>query len=295
MNDYLLSIILGIIEGLTEFLPVSSTAHLRISEALMGVDMGNGFWKMFSIVIQLGAILTLPIYFRARIREFLDDFPRGKRGDKTILTHPLSLTMIAFVCTAIPAFLFTKIIGKHLESLTIMGIALIVGGIVMWVVDAMYERSNHRAFVRGGKLVEDMEDMSIGQAVWIGLCQIFSAVFPGTSRSMSTITAGELAGMSRPSALEFSFFLSIPTMIVATVYDFYKSMRPHHGQPSAIGTMPSDAHSWIVLAIGFVVSFIVAYGVVAWFMNWVRTRGFAVFAAYRIVVGAAVLWWFRRG
>ncbi len=105
MNDYFLSVILGIIEGLTEFLPVSSTAHLRISEALMGIDMGNGFWKMFSIVIQLGAILTLPIYFRARIKEFLGDFPRGKRGDKTVLTHPLSLTIIAFVCTAIPAFL----------------------------------------------------------------------------------------------------------------------------------------------------------------------------------------------
>ena len=137
----------------------------------------------------------------------------------------------------------TKIIGKHLESLTIMGISLIVGGIVMWLVDAMYERSNHKAFLRGGRLIEDMEDMSIGQAVWIGLCQIFSAVFPGTSRSMSTITGGELAGMSRPAALEFSFFLSIPTMVVATVYDFYKSMRPHHGQPSAIGTMPTDAHS----------------------------------------------------
>ena len=139
-----------------------------------------------------------------------------------------------------------------------------------------------------------MEDMSIGQAVWIGFCQIFSALFPGTSRSMSTITGGELAGMSRPSALEFSFFLSIPTMIVATLYDLFKSMRPHHGQPSAIGAMPSDAHSWIVLAIGFVISFIVAYGVVAWFMNWVRTRGFALFAAYRIVVGAAVLWWFSK-
>jgi undecaprenyl-diphosphatase len=293
LNDYFLSIILGIIEGLTEFLPVSSTAHLRISEALLGIDLGNGYWKMFSIVIQLGAILCLPIYFRDRIVEFLKDFPQGKRGDRTILNHPLSLTLIAFLVTAIPAFLLTKIIGKHLESLTIMGVSLIVGGIVMWIVDSMYERSNHKAFARG-KLTEDMEQMSIGQAVWVGFCQIFSAVFPGTSRSMSTITGGELAGMSRPAALEFSFFLSIPTMVVATFYDLFKSMRPHHGQPSAIGTMPSDAHAWVVLAIGFVVSFIVAYGVVAWFMNWVRTRGFTVFAIYRIIIGAAVLWWFRQ-
>ena len=293
MNDYLLSVLLGIIEGLTEFLPVSSTAHLRITESLLGIDLGNGYWKMFSIVIQLGAILCLPLYFWSRIVEFVSDFPQGKRGDRTAVNHPLTLTLIAFVVTAIPAFLFTKIIGKHLESLTLMAWALIIGGIIMWVVDSIYERSQHKAFARG-KLTEDMEEMSIGQAVWIGFCQIFSAVFPGTSRSMSTITAGELAGMSRPAALEFSFFLSMPTMVVATLYDLYKSLRPHHGEPSAIGSMPSDAHSWIVLAIGFVVSFIVAYGVVAWFMNWVRTRGFTVFAIYRILLGAFVLWWVGR-
>ncbi len=293
MNDYLLSILLGVIEGLTEFLPVSSTAHLRIAESFLGLDLANGYWKMFSIVIQLGAILCLPIYFWDRIVEFVRDFPSGPRGDRTVLDHPLTLTAIAFVVTAIPAFLLTKIIGKHLESLTLMAWALIIGGIVMWVVDAVYERSKHRAFARGN-LTEDMDQMSVAQAIWIGFCQIFSAVFPGTSRSMSTITAGELAGMSRPAALEFSFFLSIPTMVVATCYDLLKSMRPHHGEPSAIGTMPSDAHSWIVLAIGFVVSFIVAYGVVAWFMNWVRTRGFTVFAIYRIVLGAFVLWWVAR-
>jgi len=290
LNDYLLSVLLGVIEGLTEFLPVSSTAHLRITESFLGIDLGNGYWKMFSIVIQLGAILCLPLYFWKRIVEFVRDFPHGSRGDRTLLYHPLTLTFIAFVMTAIPAFLLTKIIGKHLESLIIMAWALIIGGIVMWVVDATYERSRHQAFARG-KLTENMEQMSVGQAVWIGLCQILSAVFPGTSRSMSTITAGELAGMSRPAALEFSFFVSIPTMVVATCYDLFKSSRPHHGEPSAIGSMPSDAHSWVVLAIGFVVSFIVAYGVVAWFMNWVRTRGFMVFAIYRIVLGAVVLWW----
>jgi len=290
LNDYLLSVILGVIEGLTEFLPVSSTAHLRIAESFLGVDLANGYWKMFSIVIQLGAILCLPIYFWNRIVEFIRDFPQGSRGDRTVLNHPLTLVVIAFVMTAIPAFLLTKTIGKHLESLYVMSLALIIGGIVMWIVDSIYERSQHNAFARG-KLTEDMEEMSVGQAIWIGLCQVLSAVFPGTSRSMATITAGELAGMDRPTALEFSFFLSIPTMVVATVYDLWKSMRPHHGEPSAIGVMPSDAHSWMVLAIGFVVSFIVAYGVVAWFMNWVRTRGFTVFAIYRILLGGFVLWY----
>ena len=131
MNDYLLSVLLGIIEGLTEFLPVSSTAHLRITEAFLGVDLGNGYWKMFSIVIQLGAILCLPLYFWNRILEFVHDFPHGKNGDRTVINHPLTLTLIAFVVTAIPAFLFTKIIGKHLESLPLMAWALIIGGVVM--------------------------------------------------------------------------------------------------------------------------------------------------------------------
>jgi undecaprenyl-diphosphatase len=292
MNDYLLSVILGIIEGLTEFLPVSSTAHLRIAEALLGVDLSNDYWKMFSIVIQLGAILCLPIYFRRRIAKFVATFPRGESGDKNILTHPLSLTAIAFVCTAGPAFLLTKIIGKHLESLVIMGSSLLIGGIVMWIVDAVFGRPRTIRDGRPGFPTEKMEEMSIGQAVWIGICQIASAVFPGTSRSMSTIAAGQLVGMSRPAALEFSFFLSIPTMIMATLYDLYKSLRP--GAANPIGAMHIDTHGWALLATGFVISFVVAYGVVAWFMNWVRTRGFAPFAVYRIIVGAAVLWWAMR-
>jgi len=289
LTDYLLALLLGVIEGLTEFLPVSSTAHLRISEALLGMDLGNGYWKMFSIVIQLGAILCLPIYFRKRIADFISTFPHGPRGDKSIWDHPLTLTLIAFVCTAVPAFLLTKVIGKHLESLIIMGTSLLVGGILMWIVDVLYAR----------KIIPlrtpDIQDMTVGQSIWIGLCQITSAVFPGTSRSMSTIAAGQLAGMSRSAALEFSFFVSIPTMVAATCYDLLKSMRPSKltGQP--IGAAPTNAHEWITLAIGFVVSFLVAYIVVAWFMRWVRTRGFVPFAVYRILLGTAVLIWVLRG
>ena len=284
MHDYFLALILGIVEGLTEFLPVSSTAHLRICQSLLGIALDDGYWKMFAIVIQLGAILTLPIYFRDRIAKFLATFPNGERGDRSVVTHPLTLVMIAFVCTAAPAFLLTKVIGKHLESLVIMGASLVIGGVIMWVIDALYTR---------GALAHNtshVEEMSLGQAVWIGLCQTLSAVFPGTSRSMSTIAAGQLVGMTRSSALEFSFFLSIPTMVVATCYDLFRSLRPHHGEPAAIGNLAMTAQNWITLAIGFVVSFIVAYGVVAWFMNWVRTRGFVPFAVYRIVIGAAVLW-----
>jgi undecaprenyl-diphosphatase len=286
-----MSVILGIVEGLTEFLPVSSTAHLRIAEALMHISLSSGYWKMYSIVIQLGAIATLPIYFRARIAKFLSTFPRGERGDRTILTHPLSLVCIAFVVTASPAFLLTKIIGKHLESLTIMGTSLLVGGIAMWAIDARNAKAETAGpGASGGRVrIWHMEDMSLGQSIWIGACQILSAVFPGTSRSMSTIGAGQLSGMSRASALEFSFFLSIPTMVAATGYDLLKSLMGKTENP--IGVSQIDAHGWIVLAIGFVFSFIVAYASVAWFMAYVRKHGFAPFAIYRIVVGITVLVW----
>jgi undecaprenyl-diphosphatase len=288
LNDYLLSLILGIVEGLTEFLPVSSTAHLRLSEALLHISLSDGYWKMYSIVIQLGAILCLPVYFWSRITKFLSTFPHGERGNKTALTHPLGLVAVAFVVTAIPSFLLTKVIGKHLEDIVIIGWSLLIGGIVMWIVDAMHAKAEAAGPVANSKIrTWKMEDMSLGQSIWIGFCQIFSAVFPGTSRSMSTIAAGQIAGMSRASALEFSFFVSIPTMAAATLYTLYKSLRGKGENP--IGVAQIDAHGWIVLAIGFVVSFIVAYGSVAWFMAYVRKRGFAPFAVYRIIVGILVL------
>jgi undecaprenyl-diphosphatase len=289
LNDYLLSLILGIVEGITEFLPVSSTAHLRLSEALLHISLSDGYWKMYSIVIQLGAIACLPVYFRTRIATFLSTFPRGEHEDRNVLTHPVGLTMVAFVITAIPSFLLTKVIGKHLESLTIIGWSLLIGGIVMWIVDAMRAKAEAAgpSAPNSGIHTWKMEDMSLGQAVWIGFCQIFSGVFPGTSRSMSTIAGGQIAGMSRASALEFSFFLSIPTMVAATGYTLLKSLRGKGENP--IGVAQIDPHGWLVLAIGFVVSFIVAYASVAWFMAYVRKRGFAPFAVYRIIVGVLVL------
>jgi undecaprenyl-diphosphatase len=286
VNDFLLSIILGIVEGVTEFLPISSTAHLRIVEALFHLPLSDPFWKMYTIVIQLGAILALPVYFWNRILNFLRTFPGGQRGDRTVLTHPLSLTIVAFLVTALPAFLLTKVIGKNLESLWVMAMALLIGGIVMWIIDAVFTSGRTKA----------MEEMSLPQAVWIGAAQILSAVFPGTSRSMSTIAAAQVAGMTRPAALEFSFFLSMPTMVVATGYDLLKVVMPHHrATEETIAPLVVSGHQWAVVAIGFVISFIVALAVVAWFMSWVRRRGFAVFALYRIVLGIALLILIGRG
>ena len=142
-----------------------------------------------------------------------------------------------------------------------------------------------------------MEEMSLPQAAWIGAVQILSAVFPGTSRSMSTIAAGQTAGLSRPAALEFSFFLSMPTMVVATLYDLYKTIAPNRNTATEgnIAPLAMDTHGWIVLAIGFVISFIVALAVVAWFMRWVRTRGFVPFAIYRVILGIVMLVSLARG
>jgi undecaprenyl-diphosphatase len=196
----------------------------------------------------------------------------------------LSLTIIAFVVTAIPAWALAKVIGKNLENLWVMALALLIGGIIMWIVDAVFTRPR----------TEHMEEMTLPQAIWIGAAQILSAVFPGTSRSMSTIAAGQIAGMSRPAALEFSFFLSMPTMAAATGYDFLKSVIPHHHE-TEIAPLTITPHEWIVLAIGFVVSFFTAWAVVAWFVNWVRARGFAPFAVYRIVLGLGLLALLMRG
>jgi undecaprenyl-diphosphatase len=228
-------------------------------------------------VIQLGAILALPVYFWNRILKFLSTFPRGESGNRNIVTHPLGLTIIAFVITAVPAFLLKKQIGQNLENLWVMAWALFFGGVIMWLVDALCR--NPRTL--------RMEEMSLPQAAWIGFAQIASAVFPGTSRSMSTITAGQLVGLSRSAALEFSFFLSMPTMVVATGYDLLKTLR-HGDDETRLAPLVMTGHNWVVLLIGAITSFVVALGVVAWFMNWVRARGFAPFAIYRIVLAVVL-------
>jgi undecaprenyl-diphosphatase len=284
LNLYLVSVLLGIVEGLTEFLPVSSTAHLRIAEALMKLPLDDPYWKMYTIVIQVGAILALCLLFLARIIDFLRTFPRGEDGDKNVFTHPLSLTLIAFAFTAGPALALHKWSEKNLGSLKAMALALLIGGVVMWFIDVWSDRADPET--------THVEQMNLLQAIWIGLCQTLSAVFPGTSRSMSTIAAGQLVSLDRPTALEFSFLLSIPTMIAATGWDLFKEI---HSSKSATGAavahVAMNSERWMVLIIGTGVSFIVALGVVEWFLHWVRRHGFTLFAFYRILLGTALLIW----
>jgi undecaprenyl-diphosphatase len=278
-----MSVLLGIVEGLTEFLPVSSTAHLRIAEALLHIDLTDPYWKMYTIVIQLGAILALCLLFTGRIVEFIRTFPGGENGNRTVWNHPISLTFIAFVFTSGPSLLLKKLISKNLESLQVMALAFLIGGIVMWIIDAWT--------VRYEAGTAQVEDMNIWQAIWIGLCQTLSAVFPGTSRSMSTIAAGQIVGLTRAAALEFSFLLSIPTMIAATGWDLYKEVlhQDHSATAEAVAPLVMSTERWIVLFIGLAVSFIVALGVVEWFLQWVRRHGLVIFAAYRIILAILLL------
>jgi undecaprenyl-diphosphatase len=284
LNLYFVSVLLGIVEGLTEFLPVSSTAHLRIAEAMMKIPLDDAYWKMYTVVIQLGAILALCLLFLTRILDFLRTFPEGEDGRHNWLDHPISLTFIAFVCTSIPALLLHKWSEKNLGSLTAMAFALLIGGIVMWVIDTWSDRSDPNT--------TDVEQMTLVQAVWIGLCQTLSAIFPGASRSMTTIAAGQMVGLDRPAALEFSFLLSIPTMIAATGWDLLKEIHPSKAADVAAAVAPHvvmNSQRWVVLLIGTAVSFIVALGVVEWFLYWVRRHGFTIFAIYRILLGATLL------
>jgi undecaprenyl-diphosphatase len=252
----------------------------------MKIPLDDAYWKMYTIVIQVGAIFALCLLFLERIVGFLRTFPKGDNGDRTWINHPISLTLVAFACTSVPALLLRKWSEKNLGSLNAIAIALLLGGIVMWAVDAWAGRRD--------PIVTHVEEMTMPQAIWIGLCQALSAIFPGTSRSMSTIASGQLVGLDRPSALEFSFLLSIPTMIAATGWDLLKEIHASKvagAAGAAAAHVVMNSERWIVLLIGTAVSFIVALGVVEWFLQWVRKHGFTVFAIYRILLGGALLIW----
>ncbi len=272
MSDYLIAILLGVVEGLTEFIPVSSTAHIRIAQDLLQIPAGDEFWKMFAIVIQLGAILAVVVYFARRLIAFTHSFLEPMQSWSLRLRHPFSLVLLSFAVTAVPCLLMDKLIGENLENMLVIALALIIGGVLMWWIDWHFSR---RASVAS------LEAMTLWQAIAIGAAQILAAAFPGTSRSMSTIAAGQVVGLSRSTALEFSFFLSIPVMVAATGYKFLQFMLD---QPNGL-----SGHQFGVVAIGFIVSFVVALAVVAWLMQWVKRNGFVPFAIYRIAVGVFVL------
>lgn len=257
--------LLGLIEGLTEFLPISSTGHL----ILLGTWLGHSdeASKTLDIVIQIGAVLAVIVYYRERLWKLLKGI---WQRDPEHVRLGLAVA-IAFVPSAIVGLLLHKVIKQHLFGPRPVGAALIVGGIVMLVIEAFRAKQEKPRD-------EDLKEVTLKQALAIGLAQCFS-LWPGASRSMTTIVGGQMAGLGTSTAADFSFLLAIPTLGAATVYDLMKNGRALLDSP----TGPAS------LAIGIVVSFVVALAVIATFLRYLKRFGLAPFGVYRIVLGAVVL------
>ncbi len=262
MTDLLHAVLLGIIEGLTEFLPISSTGHLLIAEHWLGLRS-----ELFNVAIQAGAILASLVVFWPRLQQLLVGL--GMRESRDYLAK---LT-VAFLITAVGG-LVAKMAGLELpETVTPIAAALIVGGVAMLLIERLI----------AGRPV--LAEVTWSVAVWVGSCQILAAVFPGTSRSAATIFAAMLAGLtSRPAATEFAFLVGIPTMFAATAYEFLKL----HAQAA-----PVAREDWPAFAVAFVVSAVVAFVAVKWLLRYVQTHRFTAFAWYRIGLGLALLCFVR--
>jgi len=265
MSDVVRAIILGIVEGLTEFLPISSTGHMILVMPLIGIEEGDSayrFWNgAFDIFIQLGAILAVVIYFWRRLWR-LTLHPQGQPWQEHILVK----LFVAFLPAAVIGLLAGDFIEAKLKNPLITACALIVGGIAILIIEAV---------VRDPK-IKDAATISLWLAFWIGVFQCL-AMIPGTSRSGATIMGALLLGLTPGAAAEFSFFLAIPTMYAAGIYSLLKHRHQIH----------SD--QFVTLGIGFVVAFVVAWIVVAAFMKFIQTHKFTSFAIYRILIGSVVL------
>ncbi len=261
------ALILGVVEGLTEFLPVSSTGHLIIVSDLLGQGGEKG--KIFDIVIQLGAILAVCWEFRVRIaRAFA-----GLAGDRVQQRFAVNL-FVAFLPAAIVGLAFEKQIKHYLFNPASVAAALIVGGLVIFAVERWYLR-------KGEVRVLSMYDMTWGDALKVGIAQCFSLI-PGTSRSGATIMGGMLFGLSRNVATEFSFFLAIPVMFAATGYELVKNRAL------------ISAGDLETIAVGFLVSFVAALFAVKALIRYVAHHDFRAFGWYRIALGIVTLAYFLR-
>ena len=266
----LIAALLGVIEGLTEYLPVSSTGHLILAGYLLGQhDEAAG---AFEIVIQLGAVLAVVVHYRA----LLARHTAGIFAKKTESLRLLVALGIAFAPTVVVGLLARKAIKAYLFGPLPVAAALVVGGVIMIVIERLRSK-------RGIVGETGLEHVTPKRALAIGIGQCVS-MWPGSSRSMCTIVAGQLTGLSTTTAAEFSFLLALPTLGAATVYEAYKSR--HELASSSIGG--------VNLAIGLVVSFLVAWAVIAAFLKYLQRRGLEPFGYYRIVVGVVVFWLLAR-
>jgi undecaprenyl-diphosphatase len=262
--DIINAIILGIVEGLTEFLPISSSGHLIVAESLLGF---KDTAEVFTVVIQVGAILAVIWYYR-------NDLIKRILG---LSSANMQRFWLNIMIASLPAGLIGLIFAKKLDELFYhpvpVAVALIVGGIILWIIES--RPSNHTQTTE----LADVDAITPMQALWIGVAQILAVVFPGTSRSGSTIVGGMLTGLNRATATAFSFYLGMPILVAAGLYKLYKARDDFSVVPG--GTT--------ALLVGTLVSFASAFLVVGWLLNYVSRNNFKPFAIYRVVLGVIIL------
>ena len=276
------TIILAIVEGLTEFLPISSTGHMIITQGLLGIE-STPFVKAFTIIIQFGAILSVVcLYFRRFFRLNHTPVPEGSTSWQIFL-HKWDFYYKLFVAF-MPAVVIgaiakkTGLIDRFLESVEVVAIMLVVGGIFMLFCDKLFEQKGR-----------DDTPLTSKRALRIGLFQCI-AMIPGVSRSMATIVGGMSQKLTRRAAAEFSFFLAVPTMAAATALDVLEIFVG-----SGADTSWATSHNLTMLAVGCIVAFIVALAAMNWFVNFLAKYGFKFFGVYRILIGAFILVWLLLG
>jgi len=250
------AIVLAIVEGLTEFLPVSSTGHMIIASTAMGIA-SDPFVKVFTVAIQFGAILSVLVLYWKRFFQSLDFYVK---------------LLVAFLPAVFFGLFFKKVIDRMLENIVVVGIALVVGGIVFLFLDGL--------FARRGQKHTAMADINLPKALKIGMFQVIAMV-PGVSRSAATIIGGLTQGLSPKTAAEFSFFLAVPTMFAATCKSLWDYFKDEGGQFSQ--------NELMLLAVGNVVGFVVAMIAIKGFIRFLTNNGFKIFGYYRIVVGLIIL------
>jgi undecaprenyl-diphosphatase len=267
MDLIIKAVVLGIIEGITEFLPISSTGHLIIANRF--IEFTGDFANMFDVVIQLGAILSVVIFFWRR----LYPFSSSKSSEEKQRTWALWKKSIVGV---IPALLIGGTLGHKVDEWlfnpTVVACALLVGGIILWWLESSHQRVT----------TTSVDTMPYRIAIAIGFIQCLAMV-PGTSRSAATIIGAMMLGLSRPAAAEFSFFIAIPTMAAAAAYSLLKT------------NLHLTMLEWQALAVGFVTSFFVAWAVIAFFMNYIRNNNFKPFAYYRIILAIVIFFLLTKG
>jgi undecaprenyl-diphosphatase len=293
--DLLRAIVLGIVEGITEFLPISSTGHLVLFEHWMGISLKDdtSFWYAFTIFIQIGAIFAVIVFFREKLLSMLMPGRRvvastpleisAAAGIKSTIAvsapasgeirpGPIPAIIIGTIPVLVIGYLAQKVVAAHLENAGVIAATLGIGGVIMIVIE----------MVTAGSETDKIEDITLRQAIIIGCAQVLAAVFPGTSRSAATIMGGMLVGLSRKAAAEFSFLLAIPALYAASGYSLLK-LDMHHREVLTLQNI-------LLLTAGTLVSYLVAWLVIASFMHYIRRYTFIPFGIYRIILSGFVLY-----